>query len=106
MLCACVPMTALRAGDTRPLADGCPVKQERVVRDGLESVGVICQGGLSTTTPRLDGMAYLDRVALEDRVCELGGSVIIASALCNVDRSSGVEWRVYRERVSAQDATR
>jgi hypothetical protein len=98
LLCACMPMSALRTGDTRPLPDGCPVKQELAARDDLEPVGVICEGGLSTTTPRLERMAYLDRLALEDRVCELGGSVIVASALCNVDRASGVEWRVYRER--------
>jgi hypothetical protein len=96
MACACMPMSALRTGDARPLPDGCPVKQERAVHDGLEPVGVICQA-TSAVDPRLDGMASLDRMALEDRVCELGGSVIVATALCNVDRASGVEWRVYRE---------
>jgi hypothetical protein len=105
MACACMPISALRTGDSRPLPDGCPVKQERAVRDGLEPVGVICQA-TSSVDPRLDSMASLDRTALEDHVCLLGGSVIIASALCTVDRASGVEWRVYRERLSEQDETR
>jgi hypothetical protein len=105
LLCSCYPMRSLPLGEpVPPRPEHCQVRQENLTQTEAAAqfaeIGVVCAGSLvmGGGHQKLASMDEVERENFEREVCGLGGEIVVATGLCSIGKSDGIEWRVYRER--------